>query len=56
MAEPWIRQYVAPGGLGWLLALIVLILCVVALVLGKPAGLSSTELLLIGMLALARLT
>lgn len=56
MAEPIIRQYIAPGGIGWVLALLVLILCVVAGVLGKPSGLSMTELILIGMLAAARLT
>lgn len=56
MAEPIFRQYVAPGGIGWVLALIVLVLCVVAGVLGKPSGLSTAELILIGMLAAARLT
>jgi len=51
-----IQEYFAPRfGLGWLIALIVLVLCVVLWFIGRP--LSSTEALtLIGVLALARLT
>lgn len=51
--QPFIRQWIAPSGLGWLIALVVLILCIVFFAVG--AKLSPIELVLIGMLALARL-
>jgi hypothetical protein len=53
--QPVIRQYIAPGGIGWILALLVLIICVVAAALGKPSGVSPLELFLIGMVAASRL-
>lgn len=52
--QPFIRQYIAPGGLGWILAFLVLVLCVVFYFVGARAN--PIELVLIGMLALARLT
>lgn len=51
--QPIIRQYIAPGGLGWVIALVVLILCVVFWVVGGRVN--PMELQLIGLLALARL-
>lgn len=51
--QPFIRQYIAPGGVGWILALIVLVLCVVFYFVGTK--ISPVELFLIGMLAVARL-
>lgn len=51
--QPIIRPWIAPGGLGWLLALVVLILCIVAYFFAPR--LNPFELVLIGMLALARL-
>lgn len=51
--QPIIRQYIAPGGLGWVIALVVLILCVVFWVVGGRVN--PMELRLIGLLALARL-
>ena len=52
--QPIIRQYIAPGGLGWIIALIILILCIVAFF----GGINTTTglmLAMIGGLALARL-
>lgn len=45
--EPWIRQYIAPSGLGWVIALVVLILCIVAFV----GGIAATPGLILGMIA-----
>jgi len=53
-SQPPIRQYIAPSGIGWVIALIVLILCVVFYFLGGKAD--PMTLLLIGLLAIARLT
>lgn len=48
-----INDYFGPRfGFGWLIALIVLIVCIVLMVISK----ASTELYLIAALALARLT
>lgn len=52
MAESTIRNYIAPGGIGWVLALLVLIIVVVPAVIGRGV---TTELILVGMLAVARL-
>ncbi len=50
-----ITEYFAPRfGFGWLIALVVLILCIVLAVVGTR--ISTIELGLIGALALARLT
>lgn len=51
--QPFIRQYVSPGGLGWVLAFVALILCIVFYFLGAKA--SPVELFLIGMVAASRL-
>jgi hypothetical protein len=53
MTEPVIRQYIAPGGIGWVLALIALILCVVFYFMGGRAA--PVELFLIGLVAASRL-
>lgn len=50
---PILKEYIAPGGIGWLLALIALILCVVFYFLGAKA--SPVELFLIGLVAASRL-
>lgn len=52
--QPWIRNYIAPSGLGWVIALVILILCVVAFVGGINAS-SGLILAMIAGLALARL-
>lgn len=52
--EPWIRQYITPSGLGWIIALVVLILCIVAF-FGGIAATSGMVLAMIAALALARL-
>jgi len=50
-----IQEYFAPRfGFGWLIALVVLILCIVFYAVGSKV--SPIELALIGALALARLT
>lgn len=52
--QHWIRSYIAPSGLGWVIALVVLILCIVAYF----GGISATPGLVLAMiaaLALARL-
>jgi hypothetical protein len=53
--QPWIKQYIAPGGIGWMLAFIVLILCIAAYFF-PFVKVDSRVLFLIGMLAAARLT
>ena len=52
--EPWIKAYIAPSGLGWIIALVILILCIVAFFGGIVAS-SGLMLAMIAGLALARL-
>lgn len=51
--QAWVRPYIAPGGIGWVLALIALVLCVVFYFTG--ARVSPVELFLIGLVAASRL-
>jgi hypothetical protein len=53
--QPWIRSYIAPGGIGWVIALLVLFLCVAAYFF-PVVKVPPFELFLIGALAVARLT